>query len=786
MTNEQKIARLLACASMAALVACGGGSGGPDLPPVPAPPPPPTGEVPPPPPPPVGEVPPPVVEPPVPTPAPPPPSPPPQPQAGNPILFVTQVPVSGDTFMKITSTFGHHLPRVESVPRGGDLWIAYRDTGGAPELRNLTAAAGFGVQANGQPLDGQSGPNAIAVRDPSVHPSGARALVSMVVGTDASARWQIYEVTGLRRGETVQFRRLPQPASYNNISPVYGTDGQVIFTSDIPRAGPEAQFAHLRQLDEYEEEPTVTGLWRLASDGSVRLLHHAPSGAFRPSVDSFGRVIFTNWDHLQRDQQAGDPVQYGLFNFRDEGVNAVREPINGDAATTLIRETFPEPRLETELAPGHKIHRFNMFLPWMLNQDGTGAETLNHVGRHELGIFGEATIPNAGLSDIVVAGVNTPLVNTGLKFETAHFIRENPLVPGDYYAVAAPEFGTQGGGMIYRIQGGPAVKPHNMQITLVTGTNTAGTGGPAVYRSPVPLRDGSLLASASFRTHLAQVGSAPYEYRLHKLKGTGALMEADATTHFTAGIAKRLQAGAEPVTLWEWDAAEVPQQGLAAPPATVQAVLEAPESQAFAEAGVSPQALRQFMQANKLALIVSRDVTSRDGFDRTQPFNLRVTGTTKQSVRTGSSAPVFDIDHMQLFQADQLRGFMDDASRGRRVMPMPMTAAAVGTTAMNPAAPGAPAGSVKIGADGSMAAFVPADRAMTWQLVKAGQGDPRSGTDGVVRERFWLSFRPGEVRVCASCHGHSDKDQMGHTEPTNKPQALVDLLRHFRSQFPLQ
>jgi len=30
-------------------------------------------------------------------------------------------------------------------------------------------------------------------------------------------------------------------------------------------------------------------------------------------------------------------------------------------------------------------------------------------------------------------------------------------------------------------------------------------------------------------------------------------------------------------------------------------------------------------------------------------------------------------------------------------------------------------------------------------------------TDGagtpVVRERYWLTFQPGEVRVCAACHG---------------------------------
>ncbi|NJN55345.1 MAG: hypothetical protein HC804_11635, partial [Anaerolineae bacterium] len=74
----------------------------------------------------------------------------------------------------------------------------------------------------------------------------------------------------------------------------------------------------------------------------------------------------------------------------------------------------------------------------------------------------------------------------------------------------------------------------------------------------------------------------------------------------------------------------------------------------------------------------------------------------------------------------------------------------------------------------SMAAFVPASRALTWQLTDA-QGD------GVVRERYWLTFAPGEVRVCASCHGLSDLDQAGHSVPTNPPLALLELLQWWQT-----
>jgi mono/diheme cytochrome c family protein len=85
-----------------------------------------------------------------------------------------------------------------------------------------------------------------------------------------------------------------------------------------------------------------------------------------------------------------------------------------------------------------------------------------------------------------------------------------------------------------------------------------------------------------------------------------------------------------------------------------------------------------------------------------------------------------------------------------------------------------PAGSVKIAADGSTAAFVPARRALTWQTTDVA-GNP------VVRERVWITFQPGEVRVCASCHGVNGADQAGRTPPQNKPEALRTLLRYWNT-----
>ena len=122
----------------------------------------------------------------------------------NPILFVTQVPKPED-FTTITSTFGNHSGQIDSVPRGGDLWIRYPDG----SLKNLTRAAGYG-------MDGLQGANAIAVRDPHVHWSGTRALFSMVVGAPQQYQWnpyywQIYEITGLGKNDTPAIARIATP-----------------------------------------------------------------------------------------------------------------------------------------------------------------------------------------------------------------------------------------------------------------------------------------------------------------------------------------------------------------------------------------------------------------------------------------------------------------------------------------------------------------------------------------------------------------------------------------------
>ena len=51
----------------------------------------------------------------------------------------------------------------------------------------------------------------------------------------------------------------------------------------------------------------------------------------------------------------------------------------------------------------------------------------------------------------------------------------------------------------------------------------------------------------------------------------------------------------------------------------------------------------------------------------------------------------------------------------------------------------------------------------------------------MVRERYWLTFAPGEIRTCASCHGINETTQAGNPAPTNTPLALIKLLNYWKT-----
>lgn len=116
------------------------------------------------------------------------------------------------------------------------------------------------------------------------------------------------------------------------------------------------------------------------------------------------------------------------------------------------------------------------------------------------------------------------------------------------------------------------------------------------------------------------------------------------------------------------------------PPATPAAMAD-PERAAFAQAGVDPDVFRGFLRERGLALLVMRNVTTRESRDRQQPFNLRVPGG-EATVRNGGVPR--DVTHMQFVQADAIRGI------GGRSSPMPRPAPARAVPARPRAARGKP------------------------------------------------------------------------------------------------
>lgn len=697
------------------------------------------------------------------------------PPLSNPILFVTQVPQPMD-FTTVTAMFGNHRGTAGSAPRGGDLWIRYADG----YLKNLTKAAGFGQE-------GTQSPSGIAVREPCVHWNGTKAVFSMVIGAPLQYKtdpfyWQLYEITNFLDPATYPvITKVPnQPANFNNVAPCYGTDDRIIFASDRPRDG---QLHLYPQLDEYEEAPTVTGLWSLdPASGDLFMMNHSPSGVFSTSMDSYGRVIFSRWDHLERDQQAdldGPGGQaYGTFNYASE--------MPGAAILTNNRaEIFPEPG-RAVAGSSVQAHRFNHFFPWQINEDGTEEETLGHVGRQELG----GTYANRSFS-------NDPnlhdLYYFGSKFNTnpiVNFVqpRESPVTPGWYFGVDAPEFGTHSAGQIIALEANIATNADFFRIHYFTHRSTANIStnpGPAhsgLYRNPLPLSNGQLVAVHTPVTVPDQnIGSSTnlrsrYDFRLKLLAQTNGVWFAEVP--LTPGLSNAVQWWSPDVKvhysgeLWELDPVEVRPQTR---PARIQPHLAAPEATVFQQEGVNIAAFQRYLRNQNLALIIGRNVTSRDAGDRQQPFNLKVAGNGGTQT-LGAGGKIYEISHLSLYQADMIRGIgmyggTGTPRAGRRVLAQHMHDPAVD----NPPNPSGPPGSVKLGLDGSFASFVPARRAMAWQTTDD------AGT-AVVRERYWLTFQPGEIRTCASCHGVNQQNQAGLPSPTNPPEALRELLRYWKTQ----
>ena len=700
----------------------------------------------------------------------------------NPIIFVVQVPIPRDS-STVTATFSNHLADPLFAGRGSDLYIIYPDG----TLKNLTQLAGFGTS-------GFQGANSIAVRQPCIHWSGTKALFSMAIGAPTSQgqqlqyNWQIYEVTNFGEHQTPVITKVPnQPANYNNVSPIYGTDDRIIFTTDRPRGG----LKHLYPLlDEHFGFVSNTGLWSLDPiSGDLFQLNISPSGAFDPFIDSYGRLLFTRWDHLQRDINADKDaavhrIIFGTFNYSDESANAV--------VTSSNTEVFPEPEpIRNDLLAGTNLKgiSFNQFFPWQINEDGTSEETLNHVGRHDL----LSTFTSSILDDTNVVDFNfgsSGRLNDTTYLQNLLQLTEDPTKPGTYYGVNIFGFDQHQAAQIVSVTAAPSLDPAQMLFTYITDKSTVTSpfeGFPADpnhsghYRNPLPLSNGKLLVVHTTEPHADRnQGSranpvSRYSFRIKTMKKAGSVWVADSLV--TTGITKTISYW-DPDTLvnfsgvmWELDPVEV---RVREKPSRRISALPSPEKEVFIEEGVDETGFRNDMKKNDIAMIVSRNVTHRDKSDHQQPYFLKVHGSQTQSANPHGK--IYDIAHLQLYQADQIRGMtMRNPSPvpGRRVLPQFMHDS--NAVHANPNIASEQAFTTKIASDGSFAAFVPARRAITWALID-------TNFESVVRERYWVTAQPGEIRVCASCHGTNDEALVNlDPAPQNKPEALRSILQYWKS-----
>ncbi len=718
----------------------------------------------------------------------------------NPVVFVTQPPIPrelnstvSNTFLSVVTLFGNHLPDTAHAARGGDLWLL--QTNGA--LLNLTSAAGYGVS-------GVQDTNGIAVRDPKVYWDGSRLIFSMVVGAPQFSGdsepyfWQLYELTNLSaviansNTPPVIVRVANQPTNYNNVSPCYASDGRIIFTSDRPLNDQSWLYP---SRDEYKAAPSVTGTYSLDPvTGDLRMLEHLPSGVFNPFVDSFGRLLITRWDHLVQDSAATDDR---LGRATNGAVTFLSEAANADMGPTNLLEIFPEPvDFDTNYAAqlGVNPNGFNLLLPWALDQHGGNEEVLNHVGRHEL----TQNILPSFTADPNLIHYNNPANRGAFGIESSNtnylqnFIQltEDPRTPGLYWGVDAQDISIFGGmhasGQIITLTGGMGLNPTNMNISYITAKNSSiGPSSFGAYRNPLPMSDGQLVAAFTatptslnfgFDTNIG-TSSAPlsnYHFRLRTLASSGTTWTANQfltggltnVAVYWDGTNRVVNAG----PLWELQPVEVRAQPV---PPTVVTPVAAIEQQVFADEGVDLPTFQADLAQRGLALVVSRNVTARDAADKQQPYNLQVHGGV-QTLGT-NTGKIYNITHLQFLQADYLRGYnfgTTNMQPGRRVLATPMHATTEFNYPSSQANP--PIGGTEIMPDGSQATIVPAGRAVTWQLTGVTN-------ESIVKERYWINFRAGEVRTCANCHGINDKDQAGRPAPTNAPLALRQFLQLWKT-----
>ena len=243
---------------------------------------------------------------------------------------------------------------------------------------------------------------------------------------------------------------------------------------------------------------TTTGLWSLDPvSGSLFQLDHNLSGDFSPSLDSFGRLLLTRWDHLERDQETDadvlffNPRKFCTLNYISEAITATRLLTNA--------EVFPEsrPARTDELANTDLVgYHMKEFLPWTINEDGTRPETNNHIGRHEF-LF---RIPPMFTDDLNLKPLNPAAMFNTTRITKFLLLKEDPAHPGTYSGTDVYE-GTHAAGQIISMTAPPGLDADQISLNYVTHretytvSNSVDANYTGHYRDPLPLSDGQLLAS---------------------------------------------------------------------------------------------------------------------------------------------------------------------------------------------------------------------------------------------------------------------------------------------------
>ena len=302
----------------------------------------------------------------------------------------------------------------------------------------------------------------------------------------------------------------------------------------------------------------------------MHLLNHAPSGDFTPLIDSFGRVVFTQWDHLQRDQQAdadaeadeqGQPEPYGTFDYADESASAAVQPTR--------TEVYPSRARGTDLLAGTNLagHTFNQFFPWMILPDGTESEVLNHLGRHELHGYYPRSY-HRRLKCVRVLRSGDALQHQPHRKHAPD--RRGPQPSRRLLWRRRAQFGTHAAGQVISMTAPPSLDAGHIQVTYVTDRATASTesvpANSGHYRDPLILSDGTLVASHTSSPGEEDGSGGPldsnYAFRLVTLQpGPGGYYAAG--TPLTNGITATIRYWSPDVLveytgpLWELNGVEV-------------------------------------------------------------------------------------------------------------------------------------------------------------------------------------------------------------------------------------